>query len=476
MMSEETINDYDEHAPLIAELRGDNDVCTRIGVRHQVLATFSACMGPFSLGFVLAYSSPALPLLRKENILTTDEGTWFGSLVTLGAIVGGPVAGWVVGAIGRKGAIITSAIPYMAGWLIIIVGQSVWMLYLGRVLTGFAAGMSSLLVPLYIAEVADQNIRGMLGASFQIGSTSGILAVYSLGLAMGWRWLAVMSSIPPTIMATLMLFMPETPCWLLARGARPRAIAALQWLRGAPSKTTVIDECLEIEANLLQKTRKISLWEFAQPSLYRPLLLSIGLMFFQQFSGINAIIFYTNTIFKSSGFQTSAGIPTVIVGAVQVAGTVISVFLVDRTGRRPLLIISGALMSLSCISLGIYYYITHYVRPIPNISWLSLASLIIYITAYSIGWGALPWLIMSEIFPGRARGYASGIATASNWLMAFLVTKEFEDMKNAMNEYGVFWMFAGISLTGVVFVISLLPETKGRSLEDIERHFQRHNI
>lgn len=193
------------------------------------------------------------------------------------------------------------------------------------------------------------------------------------------------------------------------------------------------------------------------------------IMFFQQFSGINAVMFYTVSIFQSAGYKNSE-LATVVIGVVQVIATLVACFLMDKMGRKKLLIIAGSTMALTCTTFGYYYYRmssgTH-----ANISWLAITSLIIYIIGFSLGWGPIPMLVMSEIFPAPARGAASGIATFTNWFCAFLITKEFIAFQELFGQAGTFWIFGVCCLFGVMFVSKYLPETKGKSLEDIELYF-----
>ncbi|CAH1267647.1 SLC2A6 [Branchiostoma lanceolatum] len=464
-------------------LGGDGGHRRREQVRNQFLATFVSTLGPLAFGMVLGYSSPALPDLKKETgavHMDSYHGSWFGSLSAIGAMFGGPLGGWCIEALGRKTSLMTAVLPFTGGWLILAYAQNLAMLYVGRLLTGIAAGMTSLTVPVYVAEISSPRLRGLLGASFQLMVTIGILLVYVFGNFLHWRWLAVVCLIPAVILIIAMAFMPETPRWLLAKGRRPAAVTSLLWLRGPD--VDVEDECADIESNL-QQQETMSWREFTQPSLLKPFAIGMALMFFQQFSGINAVIFYSVSILEDAGIDGHTG--AIIVGAVQVVATFVSCLLMDKMGRRVLLIVAGTGMAITSITFGLYFQLeqnnshnstltapTATPAPAPDLSWLSLTSMIVYIIAFSLGWGPIPWLMMSEIFPSRARGTASGIATLFNWFGAFIVTKEFDDMVAAFTEQGAFWFFAGICALGVVFVCLIVPETKNVSLEEIEAYFE----
>ncbi|XP_032636694.1 solute carrier family 2, facilitated glucose transporter member 8 isoform X2 [Chelonoidis abingdonii] len=406
---------------------------SKVQNRKLYLATFAAVLGPLSFGFVLGYSSPAIPDLKKISDsklrLDTHEASWFGSVVTLGAAAGGILGGCMVDKVGRKLSLMLCSIPYVSGFTIIISAQNVWMLYIGRILTGLASGITSLVVPVYISEISHSKIRGTLGSCVQLMVVTGILGAYAAGMALRWRWLAVLCSFPPCIMLVFMSFMPETPRFLLKQKKRTEAMAALQFLRG--SEVDHEWECRQIETHA-EEQHRLSVAEFKNPSIYKPFLIGVALMFFQQVTGINAIMFYAETIFEEANFKDSR-MASVVVGSIQVFFTAVAALIIDKTGRKVLLSLSG----------------------------------------FALGWGPIPWLVMSEIFPLKARGISSGACVLTNWFMAFLITKEFHDLTGFLTSYGTFWLFSVFCILNVTFTVLYVPETKGRTLEQIEAHFRR---
>ena len=202
----------------------------------------------------------------------------------------------------------------------------------------------------------------------------------------------------------------------------------------------------------------------------KPLMISMGLMFFQQLSGVNAIIFYTVKIFEKSQGSIDSNLSSIIVGLANFFATLGSNSVIDRVGRKVLLNISGLLMALSLIILGAFFFMQHSESDVSNLGWLPLATFITYITAFSIGYGPIPWLMMGEIFPSKVRGHAASVATAFNWTCSFIVTKTFSDLMDTVGAYGTFWFFGIVCLLSVIFVTLFVPETKGHSLEDIENH------
>ncbi|NXA51429.1 GTR8 protein, partial [Nothocercus julius] len=454
------------------------------------LATFAALLGPLSFGFVLGYSSPVIPELSEVSDpqlrLDSNEASWFASVVTLGAAAGGILGGYLVDQVGRKLSLMLCSIPYVSGYIVIISARNIWMLYFGRVLTGLASGITSLVVPVYISEVSHPKVRGMLGSCVQLMVVTGILGAYIAGIALKWRWLAVLCCFPSCIMLLFMFFMPETPRFLLNQNKRSEAIASLQFLRGPH-----VDhewECRQIEDNVEEEG--LSILEFKNPSIYRPLLIGVALMFFQQVTGINAVMFYAETIFEDANFKDSR-MASVVVGSIQVCFTAVAALIIDKTGRKVLLYISGFIMALSTALFGLYFKM---VLPTPSNSshpdllftlnavapgtesslpWLAVVSLGLFVAGFALGWGPIPWLVMSEIFPLKARGISSGACVLTNWVMAFFVTKEFHDLIGLLTAYGTFWLFSAFCCMNVIFTAFYVPETKGRTLEQIEAYFRR---
>ncbi|XP_072488066.1 solute carrier family 2, facilitated glucose transporter member 8 isoform X1 [Notamacropus eugenii] len=451
------------------------------------LAAFAATLGPLSSGFVLGYSSPAIPSLRTTGPeplqLTDDEASWFGSIVTLGAALGGVLGGWLLDKTGRKLTLMLCTVPFVGGFNLITGAQNIWMLYGGRLLTGLAAGVTSLVVPVYIAEISYPEIRGLLGSCVQLMVVIGILGAYVAGLGLDWCWLSVLGCISPFFMLLLMCFMPETPRFLLIKHKKQEAGAAMRFLWGIEQEQGVE------EKEYSDVDQGFHLARLKNPAVYKPFLIGLSLMAFQQFSGINAMMFYADTIFEQANFKDS-NLASVIVGILQVVFTAIAALVMDRAGRKILLVLSGTIMAMSCVLFGVYFKIS---LPSPNNSsnpdlrtylntesmgansglpWLAVFSMGFFLIGFSIGWGPIPWLLMSEIFPLQVKGLASGACVLTSWIMAFLVTKEFSSLMGFLTPYGTFWLFSSFCVLNIIFTLLFVPETKGKTLEQIEAHFQ----
>ena len=438
----------------------------RISQLNFFYSSFCAYLAAFSFGIMIGYTSPSLPDMERQRILDKNQGSWFGSLATIGAMVGSFLGGWLVQYIGRRKTLIGTAVPFILGWFLIWWNGGISDLFAGRFFTGVASGMTVVSGPMYISETCTKDLRGMMGSGVQLSITIGILFVYVLGLVFHWYTIAAVAGVIPVVAVLLSLRIPETPRYLVLQNRKAEAYSALMWLRGT-SSSNVEDELRDIEDSLGPDV-KVAWSEFLEPQLKKPLIVAVGLMILQQVSGINVVMFYTVSLFESAGFTSGEKI-TVGIGLCQVIFTFASCLLMDRAGRRFLLFLSGAMMAVTCFGFGIYFHfqITQNI----NVTWLAVASMLFYIVGFSLGWGPIPMLIMSEIFPVKARGAATGITTVAVWVAAFIVTKEFSVMQQAIGSNSVFYLFGICCLLGIIFVHKLVPETKGKSLEDIEMYF-----
>nr|XP_058927682.1 solute carrier family 2, facilitated glucose transporter member 8 isoform X5 [Kogia breviceps] len=267
--------------------------------RRVFLAAFAAALGPLSFGFALGYSSPAIPSLRRaaSPALRLDDAaaSWFGAIVTLGAAAGGVLGGWLVDRAGRKLSLLLCSVPFVAGFTVITAAQNVWMLLGGRLLTGLACGIASLVAPVYISEIAYPEVRGLLGSCVQLMAVIGILLAYLAGWVLKWRWLAVLGCVPPSFMLLLMSCMPETPRYLLTQHKRQEAVATMQFLWGSEQGWE--------EPPVRAEHQGFHLAQLRRPGVYKPFIIGISLMAFQQLSGINAVMFYAETIFEEAKFK-----------------------------------------------------------------------------------------------------------------------------------------------------------------------------
>ncbi|CAG0891792.1 unnamed protein product [Darwinula stevensoni] len=449
--------------------------------RTQILAAMTVAIGNLVVGTSTAYTSPALASMNSTDSLiqpTQEEATWIGSLMPLCALCGAIVGGTLIEKLGRKHTLLLSSIPFTASWLLIAFAQDIMMIYAGRAFAGLCVGVISLASPIYMSEISEPAIRGTLGVLSSTVGNFGILFIYLMGYFLEWDQLALVSTAIPVIFISLLFLIPETPRWYLSKGKKKQAKKALIWLRskGHDVDSELIGINTHIEAQMRQKTTLKDL--VTKPLYVRALFISLGLMFFQQFSGINAVIFYTVDIFRAAGSTVDGYLSTIIVGLVNLASTIFANVFVDRLGRKVLMYVSGTVMTVSLAALGAFFYLknTYGSEGVSSLGWLPLTSLVLYVIAFSFGVGPVPWLMMGEIFPSKIKGVAGSLTTSFNWICTFIVTKNFDGMTEGLGTHGAFWLFMANCIVAVLFVAIFVPETKGQTLEQIQEDLNETNV
>ncbi|XP_054258655.1 facilitated trehalose transporter Tret1-like [Macrosteles quadrilineatus] len=444
----------------------------------QYIFTIAATMCAFCAGTALAWTSPALPaIMPKDNetsingtlVITPEEGSWVGSLLPVGALLGALPAGYFSNRFGRKLTCASLSLPFVASWLLITYASSAMQLYLARIIVGIATGASSAVAPMYVGEIAEASVRGSLGSFFQLMMTVGILYTYVLGAVVSYTTLAIVCGVVPIAFLLMFFNAPESPVYLISKGRRSEAEASLKRLRGRGYDVSY--ELNELQKEIEKSSgNEVSFSDiFKRKAAFRALIISLGLMVFQQISGINAVIFYANSIFLDAGSTLDPAISTIIVGVIQVVVTYASSLLVDKAGRKILLLISAAVMGICQGLLGLYFYLKENGNDVSNITMIPLASVGLFIIIFSLGFGPIPWMMTGELFSSDIKGPCTGMAVGLNWFLAFLVTKLFGPLKTLLGSGITFGMFGVICGVGVVFVLLLVPETKGKSLDEIQR-------
>ncbi|KAL3537988.1 hypothetical protein ACH5RR_001354 [Cinchona calisaya] len=366
------------------------------GLLMVLLATVVAVCGSFALGLCIGYSSPAQYPIMEELGLSFSQYSIFGSILTIGAMIGALTCGRIADTIGRKGAMRLSSIICTCGLIA---------LYLAK-------------IPVFIGEITPNKLRGALGSLNQLFMVIGLSASYVIGAFVGWRTLALCGLVPCVLLFSGLFFIPESPRWLAMSGQEEQFEAALKKLRGPHADISEEDNVTTLR--LLPEVTVMNLFDKAN---IRAVIISVGVMAFQQFGGINGIYFYSNYIFTSAGFNPSVG--SILYAFLQVIVTAINSILVDRTGRRPLLLKSASGLLLGSLLIAMSFLLKAQELATNWVPYLAVSGVLVYIAFFSIGMGAGPWIIMSEVFTLRIKGLGGGLVTFMNWFGSWLVSYTF---------------------------------------------------
>ncbi len=423
--------------------------------------------GGLMFGYDMGVISGAVLFVARDFGLSSVREEVVVSAALAGAVLGTGAGGHLADLLGRRTILLLLASLYALAAAGTALSPSPPWIIMGRVVMGAAVGAVSFIAPLYISEVSPLGIRGRMVSINQVALASGIiisyLADYALSAGGLWRWMIGLAAVPAVLLAGGMTRMPESPRWLAGRSRTAEARAALARLRGTGD---VGEEIRAIREGLF--ARGSAAPGILGPGLRRPLMIGVGLAVFQQVTGINTVIYYAPTIFQFTGVATasSAILATVGVGAVNVTLTLVAMALLDRAGRRPLLLTGLAGMVLSLAALGGAFALPSLSGPLP---WITLGGLMVYVGSFAVGLGPVFWLLISEIYPLTVRGRAMALATVTNWGANLLVALTFLSLIRTLGRPGVLWLYSGVGLAAWMFSYLFVPETKGRSLEDIER-------
>ena len=448
-----------------------NTVATGRQRRFVRVAAAITATGGLLFGYDTGVISGALLFIKEDFAPVSDflQGVIV-SFLLVGAVTGAITGGPISDRVGRRPTVLLAAIIFAIGAIAAALAPSAGFLIFARFILGLGVGLASLVVPLYIAEIAPPETRGSLVSLNQLMITIGILLSYIVGVAFtpieGWRWMFAVAVIPALILGIGMFTLPESPRWLVKNGMLDKARSVLLLSRVEADVETEMRQMEEIE-RIERQQAEVSYKELLAPWIRPALIVGVGLAIFQQITGINTVIYYAPTILEKVGFSAGGAIAATAlgVGVVNVGFTILAVYIVDRVGRRPLLLIGLIGM---VVSLGLLGAVFSGGATSGAAGLLATICLALYIASFAISLGPIFWLMISEIYPLNLRGSAMSIAALCNWGSNFIVALIFPVLLATFGGAGSFWLFAAIGVVAWIFVYFMVPETKGRSLEEIE--------
>jgi len=434
-----------------------------------VIVAMIAGLSGILFGYDTGVMSGAILFISKEFGLSPLMNGIVVAAVLLGAFLGAIFSGVITDLWGRRRVLICVAIIFIFGTIITAIVHHIWVLAIGRFIVGIAIGVASYTAPLYISEISPPRHRGALVSLNQLTISIGILLSYIVDFlfaeSSNWRGMLIMGVVPAVFLLIGMIFLPFSPRWLVGAGRKGDALDILTALRGSmPLAVRELDEIVETS-----KKEKGTYSELFSAQVRPVLWIGVLLAIIQQVTGINTILYYAPTIFEFAGFETSVAsiLATMGVGVIFVLFTVIALPLLDNWGRRPLLVLGLVGMFISLVALSISFNL---IKVDGSGKGLALACMLVYIASFAISLGPIMWLMIAEIYPLKVRGAGASFATCINWASNWLVTVTFLSLVSAIGASGTFIIYAGFALVSLFFVWFYVPETKGISLEKIERN------
>lgn len=414
---------------------------------------------------------PRLKSQESHVYLTSDDASWIVSFYVLGCAPGNLIAAFLVEWLGRKSSLLISGIPLTLGWILIIVAWNPYVLYASRFISGLGLGIVYVVVPMYIGEIADKEIRGILGSFIKLMSTFGELYARAIGPFVSYDVLSYSCMLINIAFFLSFVWMPESPYYLLMKNKQDEAMKNLKRL-----KCNATEEELEEEMNQIQKTvihdltDKAHFWDlFYTRGNRRAVVVSFGLQLILQFSGIAAIESYTEEILHNADTELSAGIAVIILSVIQLIAGLCATALVDRVGRKPLLLITTLFSGVFLTIAGAFYFMK-FNTPVDmaNYGWILHASVIAYELIIALGLNPLPYVMLGELFPTNVKGTAVSLVNIWGSLLAFVAAKLYQVIGDSLGMHTVFGWFAVTCFLGIIFIVFLVPETKGKSLLEIQ--------
>jgi len=400
--------------------------------------------------------------------MSESEWSYVVSAWTIGGLIGGLTGGRLADQFGRRNSLIINTSFFLVGAMLMFFSINFAMLLIGRIVSGYASGVSTVVVPMFLGEVSPSRLRGAIGTLNQLMITIGILVAQLMAIGLsscpGWRYLlgGVQAAVA-ILQAVLLILSPRSPSWLISKGKKVDATDALEKIRGTANVHYEL-KTLSEAAQASNSSGKFT--DLFASHLIKPLIIGVGLQMAQQLSGINAVFYYSTSIFQKAGVSNSS-VATAIIGIINVVATIVTTFLMDKAGRRSLVLISQVGQVIFLILLALSMIFSDHMGTAG--SYILVGSVLLFVCSFAIGMGPVPWIIISEIFPSSIRGYAMSIAVGVNWISNFIVALTFPAIEGALGSY-TFLLFGAVVFAFTIFTFFLVPETKGKSIEEITGH------
>lgn len=432
-----------------------------------------ASLGGLLSGYDTGVISGALLFINDTWLLPDTLQGFLVSSVLIGAVVGAATNGILADVFGRKKIIMATAVIFILGSILCAFAPNVYVLIISRIFVGFAVGIVNFIVPLYLSEISPKQLRGTLVSLYQWAITAGILFSYFINAVFAhavynWRWMLFAGVLPGAVLFIGMCFMNDTPRWLVSKGREEEAKNVFAKIE---PDIDVKKEVAEIK-DTLRNDNQEKKFHFKKWMLM-PFVVGIGIMFAQICTGINTIIYYAPTIFKTAGFDSNitAIYATTGIGIVNFIMTIVAVYFTDKLGRKPLLYFGLTGVMLSLFALGTSFALAGVLGS--SLKWVAVGSLVTYIICFAMSLGPIGWILVSEVFPLKIRGVAMSVCTVSNFAFNFFVVGSFPVLLHRIGGAWTFWMFGIVSILCIIFVYFFVPETKGISLEQIESNWRK---
>ncbi|XP_065084145.1 facilitated trehalose transporter Tret1-like [Ochlerotatus camptorhynchus] len=453
--------------------------------RNQYLATFCLNLLSISYGLCCGWTSPSLPILQSTDSplpsgpISSDEASWIGAFLCIGGFVGNIVSGWMADRFGRKLTACLAAIPQIIAWVLVLVADNVYYLMGMRFLLGFSGGVSFMIIPMFIAEIAEDRIRGLLGSTLVFSCNMGILLMYILGGSLSYANIPWIPLVFPIVFLTGFLRIPDTPFYLMRKNDYVESENSLRFYRGYRPGTQHVSSEFKMELvklkdafgdeNQTLQDEKITWGDLISSHARKAFLIGISLMALNQFCGCFAMLNYTASIFNESGSTLSANTSAIVIGSIQMVGSYFSTMLVERAGRKLLLMVSATGIGLGLAIFAGFSYAKYVGLDVESFTWLPLVCFSFVIFIGSVGVLTLPFLVLAEVMPQKIKGFAISFCMGILWIFAFLAIKYFSTLFDVLGMHGTMLLFSVCSLGGALFVAFMVPETKGKSLEAIAK-------